>query len=196
MRYASSVQYSPLLKSLLLALGWLILSQSGANALSFAPGTEFLPYKTAKACRAHGGSFTKWYGETYCTREKRPRKIRTYKQCVAAGGIMPKIYPPQCRINGKIFRAKTAKKPRSRTAILNIAARKKDCWGLVKRRCLLVNGKLFYDPIIGFKHRRGTRYQIKVRVIDLTRIPGYVIPQDASSKRYELIKVLKRRRVF
>ncbi|HAT85598.1 MAG TPA: hypothetical protein DCS30_06400 [Rhizobiales bacterium] len=95
---------------------------SSAQALSFAPGTEFLPYKNQRACLRNGGNFLRWNGETYCTRAKKrpvPRpKISSYRSCVKAGGKIVKARPRICLWKGRYFPQNVAKPKRDSKPII------------------------------------------------------------------------------
>ena len=240
---ASRLHPSVIFPSLLLALSIVLFSHSPAQALSFAPGTEFLPYKSKRACLNNGGNFMRWQGETYCTRAKnvpKPRpvvsnyrsctkaggrivktrpplclwkgryfeankkkrkviRIRNFKDCVKYGGIIQESHPARCKIGNTVFTQKVKPRPKpkqsSKIKTLHIEPYRKTCWGVGKRKCLVANGQLFYDHIRGFKFQPGYRYKLKVRVTDLSRIPGYVIPADGSSLQYDLVRIQKRQAV-
>jgi hypothetical protein len=107
------------------AFGALVISMAqipSAHALSFAPGTEFLPYKNKRACLRNGGNFLRWQGETYCTRAKQrptPRpKVTSYRTCVKAGGKIVKARPRICLWKGRYFTQKIAKPKRDSKPII------------------------------------------------------------------------------
>lgn len=66
-----------------------------------------------------------------------------------------------------------------------------ECEGVGPQMCLRVRRapdgewELFYDTIHGFEHKPGTSYRIEVRVVRVDNPP-----QDGSTLRYELIRVL------
>ena len=61
-----------------------------------------------------------------------------------------------------------------------------DCVGVGPRKCLVVDGKLFYDSIDVFKHEEGCTYRLKIERYDA--FPGEEEPpQDASRYGYRLI---------
>lgn len=70
-----------------------------------------------------------------------------------------------------------------------------DCTGEAPRRCLLVRREseqswtYFYDTIEGFAHEDGFRYRLEV---DRQRVANP--PQDGSSYRYRLLRVIVRER--
>ncbi len=66
-----------------------------------------------------------------------------------------------------------------------------DCVGVGPRKCLVVDGKLFYDGIDGFKHDEGCTYRLKIERYDA--FPGQKEPpQDASRYGYRLIEVISK----
>ena len=66
-----------------------------------------------------------------------------------------------------------------------------DCVGLFQRKCLEVNGELFYDEIEGFNHEEGYTYRLKIERYDA--FPGQKEPpQDASKYGYRLIEVVSK----
>jgi len=75
---------------------------------------------------------------------------------------------------------------------------KATCVGVAPMQCLQVQKRdeltadgwqLFYDTIKGFKYKQGYIYKILVKE---ESIPPDQVPADASSKKYTLIKVLKK----
>ena len=74
--------------------------------------------------------------------------------------------------------------------ILEVAPTKADCVGVAPMKCLLVrqNGgdwRNFYAPIEGFDWVEGSRYRLQVKVSKIANPPA-----DASSIRYQLVRVL------
>ena len=66
-----------------------------------------------------------------------------------------------------------------------------DCVGVGPRKCLELDGKLFYDGINGFKHEEGHIYRLKIERYDA--FPGEKEPpQDASKYGYRLIEVISK----
>ncbi len=66
-----------------------------------------------------------------------------------------------------------------------------DCVGVGPRKCLEVNGQLFYESIDGFKHEEGYTYRLKIERYDA--FPGEEEPpQDASRYGYRLIEVISK----
>ena len=66
-----------------------------------------------------------------------------------------------------------------------------DCVGVGPRKCLEVNGQLFYEGIDGFKHEEGYTYRLKIERYDA--FPGEEEPpQDASRYGYRLIEVISK----
>ena len=66
-----------------------------------------------------------------------------------------------------------------------------DCVGVGPRKCLEVDGKLFYDGIDGFKYEESYTYRLKIERYDA--FPGEKEPpQDASKYGYRLIEVISK----
>lgn len=71
-----------------------------------------------------------------------------------------------------------------------------DCIGVGPMKCMLVKfpGKQewenFYSGIENFQYEEGYRYTLKIRVSDRENVPA-----DASSKRYELLKIVRKEKV-
>ncbi len=66
-----------------------------------------------------------------------------------------------------------------------------DCVGVGPRKCLEVDGMLFYEGIDGFMHEEGHTYRLKIERYDA--FPGEEEPpQDASRYGYRLIKVISK----
>jgi hypothetical protein len=78
--------------------------------------------------------------------------------------------------------------------ILFIASERVDCQGLIPQKCLQTRSdenadwEFFYDEIEGFEHEVGYRYKLLVEITEVDNPP-----QDASSLRYQLIKVLEKK---
>ena len=66
-----------------------------------------------------------------------------------------------------------------------------DCVGVGPRKCLEVDGKLFYDGIDGFKHEEGHTYRLKIERYDAFPEEEEP-PQDASRYGYRLIEVISK----
>ena len=68
-----------------------------------------------------------------------------------------------------------------------------DCVGVGPRKCLEVNGHLFYEGIDGFEHEEGYTYRLRIERFDA--YPGErEPPQDASRYGYRLIEVISKTR--
>lgn len=71
-----------------------------------------------------------------------------------------------------------------------------DCEGEGPRKCLQVRESendewtLFYSNIQGFDYEEGTRYQLRVRVREVSEPPA-----DGSSLRYELVEIVSQEKV-
>lgn len=82
------------------------------------------------------------------------------------------------------------------TETLYIQDKLADCVGVAPMKCMQVrsqpgeNWTLFYQQIEGFTFEPGFRYHLEVRTEQLTDVPA-----DASSVRYQLIKVVSKQAV-
>ena len=66
-----------------------------------------------------------------------------------------------------------------------------DCVGVGPRKCLVVDGKFFYDSIEGFDYEPGYRYMIRMERFDAW-LGSEEPPQDASRYGYRLIEILEK----
>lgn len=79
------------------------------------------------------------------------------------------------------------------TETLYIKSQLADCIGVAPMKCMQVRGQpgeswsLFYQQIEGFTFEPGYRYELEVSKEQLTDVPA-----DASSVRYQLIKVVSK----
>ena len=74
--------------------------------------------------------------------------------------------------------------------LMTVAPEKTLCHGFVLMECYIVDGKPFFDEIVGFDYQPGYWYQLKVR-----RTQPYTAenaPQDIGLYRYQLIEVLSK----
>ena len=65
-----------------------------------------------------------------------------------------------------------------------------DCVGLAPRKCMVVDGYLFYERIEGFDYQEGYHYRLRIERSDA--YPGQEPPADASRYRYRLLEVLEK----
>ena len=65
-----------------------------------------------------------------------------------------------------------------------------DCVGVAPMKCMVVDGKFFYDRIEGFDFEEG--YDYRLRIERYEAYPGREPPQDASMYGYRLIEVLSK----
>lgn len=72
-----------------------------------------------------------------------------------------------------------------------------DCVGVGPQKCMMIRDshetdwEYFYDDIKGFVHETGHNYHIEVLITDVENPPA-----DASSKKYELVKILSKKPIF
>lgn len=82
------------------------------------------------------------------------------------------------------------------TETLYIQDQLADCVGVAPMKCMQVRSQpgaswsLFYQQIEGFTFEPGFRYRLEVRTEQLTDVPA-----DASSVRYQLIRVVSKQPV-
>ena len=75
--------------------------------------------------------------------------------------------------------------------ILYVSDKQVDCYGIAPQTCMLVKSNLkddweyFYDEISGFNYKPGYQYKLQVKK-SAVKNPQ----QDASSLKYQLIKVI------
>ena len=75
--------------------------------------------------------------------------------------------------------------------LVTVGPRLLDCVGVGPRKCLEVNGELFYESIDGFDHEEGYTYRLRMERYDA--FPGKKEPPaDASRYGYRLIEVISK----
>ena len=75
--------------------------------------------------------------------------------------------------------------------IVTIGPELQDCFGVGPMKCMLVDGKLFYDQIQGFSHKNGVTSTIEVareQYCDPNVLNS--CPQDGSSYKYQLVRLI------
>ncbi len=79
------------------------------------------------------------------------------------------------------------------TAVLEVSVGPElvDCVGVGPRKCLVVDGKFFYDSIEGFDYEPGYRYMIRMERFEAWP-DREEPPQDASKYGYRLIEILEK----
>ncbi|MEH6580095.1 MAG: DUF4377 domain-containing protein [Amphritea sp.] len=83
----------------------------------------------------------------------------------------------------------SGKSQTSATRTFTIDPQLVDCVGVAPMKCMVVNGKYFYDDIDGFTYEEGYRYMIEVSV---SHVPKVEIPADGTSIIYRLVKQISK----
>jgi hypothetical protein len=65
----------------------------------------------------------------------------------------------------------------------NIAANTTSCQGVAPMRCLIVNGKFFYDPIDGYEHVEGQ----SATICTIASSRPEPLPSDVGSHEYRRV---------
>ena len=73
--------------------------------------------------------------------------------------------------------------------VVTVGPELEDCVGLAPRKCMVVDGQLFYERIEGFDYQEGYDYRLRIERSDA--YPGQEPPADASRYRYRLLEVLE-----
>lgn len=73
---------------------------------------------------------------------------------------------------------------------MTVSPNKVQCHGIRPMQCLVVDGKLFYDPILGFHFEPNHTYILKIE--RTTKYSPDNVPQDASLFEYRLLKVIEK----
>ncbi len=71
--------------------------------------------------------------------------------------------------------------------LVTVGSELQDCEGVVNKKCLEVNGELFYNTIEGFSYEEGFIYRLRVERTDLYHGEDNP-PQDESRYRYRLLE--------
>ena len=69
-----------------------------------------------------------------------------------------------------------------------VDSQKAECFSVENKKCLIVNGNYFYDPIKGFNFESGYIYELNVRK---KKLEG-AVPADSSGYSYELVQVISK----
>ena len=77
---------------------------------------------------------------------------------------------------------------------VTVGAERIDCVGVGPMRCLVVDGKLFYDRIEGFEFEPG--YQQTLQIERRQRFTPANAPADASLYQYRLLRVLEKKKAL
>jgi len=73
-----------------------------------------------------------------------------------------------------------------------VGAEQVDCEGVGPQKCLIVNGKYFYDHIEGFEYEEGYEY---VLTVNIEKAFDGEVPADASIYKYTLVEVVSKEKV-
>lgn len=120
--------------------------------------------------------------------------VNSFDRCVAAGASVMESHPRQCEYGAKHFveDIRVGNKGDTRNLVLRIESQDSECTGAHgSRRCLVANGELFYDDIVGFIHTPG---QVAIIEVERTQIcdpkAAQDCPQDRGIYRYKLLRVI------
>ncbi|WP_051201774.1 DUF4377 domain-containing protein [Ferrimonas senticii] len=86
--------------------------------------------------------------------------------------------------------ATTSDTSKSEILTVTVAPQQADCVGIAPRKCLVVDGQLFYSDIQGFEFEPGFEYQLQIE--KSLAFGGGPVPADASRYQYRLIKQISR----
>ncbi|MYM64830.1 DUF4377 domain-containing protein [Pseudomaricurvus sp. HS19] len=65
-----------------------------------------------------------------------------------------------------------------------------DCVGVGPMKCLVVDGKTFYQKIDGFTFEEGFDYRLKIRQVQV--YTAETAPADAGLYRYQLVELISK----
>lgn len=89
--------------------------------------------------------------------------------------LVPRSYFPQGELKGEV---------------INIGPNNVDCFNPFPGKCWIINGEKSYQQIEGFEYEEGYSYFLEVKITEIENPPA-----DASSLRYDLIKVISKTKV-
>ncbi len=73
---------------------------------------------------------------------------------------------------------------------VTVGPAKVDCAGVGPMKCLVVDGKMFYQKIDGFTFEEGFDYRLKIRQVQV-HTPE-TAPADAGLYRYQLVELISK----
>jgi len=128
--------------------------------------------------------------------EEKPM-VKDFFSCIDVTGIILESYPRQCIFDDITFIEEIEEVPETGDAIeltVEVGPEIVDCVGISDQKCLVVDGDLFYDAIVGFEHEVGYRQQLRIqRTLAWGTTDPERIPADAGLYKYELLEVLTRK---
>lgn len=101
---------------------------------------------------------------------ERPNKHTTFTEhCAAAGGSISNAFEDKCEVSNTTYSSWNlpGETQEHRVMILNIGPQKVLCPNTGERKCLLVDGEIFYDHIEGFTFREGKQQIVPVERIQI-----------------------------
>lgn len=120
--------------------------------------------------------------------------VKDFFSCIDVTGIILESYPRQCIFDDITFVEEIEETPGVGDAIeltVQVGPGVVDCVGVSEQTCLVVDGDLFYDSIVGFEHEEGYRYSLRIkRTLAWGTTDPAQIPADAGLYKYELLEVL------
>ena len=122
--------------------------------------------------------------------------VKDFFSCIDVTGIILESYPRQCIFDDITFVEEIEEVPEVGDAIeltVEVGPEMIDCVGVSNQKCLVVDGDLFYDRIVGFEHESGNRYKLQIkRTLAWGTTDPAQIPADAGLYKYELLEVISK----
>lgn len=123
--------------------------------------------------------------------------VTDFFSCVDVTGTILESYPRQCVFSDKTFVEQIKELVEvpgdAIELVVEVGPELVDCIGVAEQTCLMVDGDLFYDDIVGFDHEAGYRYSLKLkRTLAWGTTDPEKIPADAGLYKYELSEVLSK----
>lgn len=95
----------------------------------------------------------------------------------------------QSGCNSSSLQSEKNTKPLSTNKVFLVGHQLVDCEGVAKRKCMVVNGELFYNTIEGFVYEEGYHYILDVKEVHTIEDE---VPAGGSSISYQLLKQVKK----